>query len=309
MIYTCTLNPSIDYILTVDPFTYGGLNRGTEPNYFPGGKGINVSRILTRLDVTQKALGFLGGFTGDFIRNALTSEGVDHLFTEVTDATRINLKLKGQQETEINGPGARIKDTETEAFIKQLDHLTEDDYLVLAGSLPNDLPDDFYLQIVKRLRERKVNLVLDTSSEALKKMVGEPLFLAKPNHHELGELFDVEITTKKEAIHYAKQLLDSGIKHVIISMGGDGAIYLHEDKLYQADVPEGTVINTVGAGDSTVAGFLAGIDRGYTPEDAFRLAVASGSATAFTKDLATKKDMETLFRLVEVKVNDYQNID
>lgn len=305
MIFTCTLNPSIDYILSVADFQYGGLNRGTDPSYFPGGKGINVSRILTRLNIPSTALGFTGGFTGAFIEQTLQDEGVDTDFVHVSDATRINLKLKGDKETEINGPGATITKEETEHFLDQLDHLTCDDYLVLAGSLPQDLPNDFYLQIVKRLREKSVKLVLDTSSEALKKMVGEPLFLAKPNHHELGELFDVEITSKQQAIHYAKQLHDSGMKHVIISMGGDGAIYLHNHTLYQAQVPKGTVINTVGAGDSTVAGFLAGLERGYKPVDAFRLAVASGSATAFTKDLAEKKDMETLFELVDVEVTDF----
>jgi 1-phosphofructokinase len=305
MIFTCTLNPSIDYILSVANFKYGGLNRGTDPSYFPGGKGINVSRILTRLNVPSTALGFSGGFTGAFIEQTLREEGVDTDFVHVNDPTRINLKLKGEQETEINGPGAAITQAETDQFIDQLDQLTSDDYLVLAGSLPQDLPDDFYLQIVKRLREKSVKLVLDTSSEALKKMVGEPLFLAKPNHHELGELFDVEITSKQQAIHYAKQLHDSGITHVIISMGGDGAIYLHDNTLYQAAVPKGTVINTVGAGDSTVAGFLAGLARGYEPVDAFRLAVASGSATAFTKDLAEKKAMETLFEKVAVDVTDF----
>jgi 1-phosphofructokinase len=302
MIFTCTLNPSIDYILSVSDFKYGGLNRGTDPSYFPGGKGINVSRILTRLAIPSTALGFSGGFTGAFIEQTLRDEGVDTDFIHINDHTRINLKLKGEKETEINGPGAKLTAEAIDQFVAQIDQLTKDDYLVLAGSLPHDLPDDFYLQMVKRLRDKSVKLVLDTSSEALKKMVGEPLFLIKPNHHELGELFDVEITSKQQAIHYAKQLHDSGITHVIISMGGDGAIYLHDHTIYEATVPKGTVINTVGAGDSTVAGFLAGLSRGYEPVDAFRLAVASGSATAFTKDLAEKKAMETLFERVTVDV-------
>lgn len=306
MIYTCTLNPSIDYVLSVSDFQYGGLNRGTEPSYFPGGKGINVSRILTRLSVKTTALGFVGGFTGAYIEQILHEENVPTNFIHIADATRINLKLKGDKESEINGPGANITTSEIAAFIDQLEQLTSDDYLVLAGSLPKDLPDDFYLQLVKRLRDKEVKLVLDTSSQALKKMIGEPLFLAKPNHHELGELFNVEITSQSDAIYYGKKLIQSGITHVIISMGSEGAIYLNESTIYQARAPKGTVINTVGAGDSTVAGFLAGLERGYEPIDAFRLAVASGSATAFSKDLAEKKDMETLFDLVNVDVNAYE---
>lgn len=300
MIYTCTLNPSIDYILHLDHFTAGGLNRGEDPHYFPGGKGINVSRLLKTLGISSTALGFTGGFTGSFIKDALESEAIKTDFIEVDGTTRINLKLKAADETEINGPGPVISDRNKQQLLDQIEQLTDHDTLVLAGSLAKALPDDFYKTMVKTANQHDVKIVLDTSSEALKAMIGSPLFLVKPNHHELAELYDTTISSSAEAITYGKKLLNEGITHVLISMGGAGAVYLHDDVAYTAKAPVGDVLNTVGAGDSTVAGFLAGIEQGLSNDECFRLAVASGSATAFSHDLATKKDVEALLHKIDV---------
>ena len=300
MIYTCTLNPSIDYVLHLDQFTPGELNRGQDPHYFPGGKGINVSRLLKTLAIDSTALGFTGGFTGQFIKDALTEEAIPTDFIEVDGITRINLKLKATDETEINGPGPGISDRNKQQLLNQIEQLTSADTLVLAGSLAKGLPDDFYKTMVKTAHQHEVKIVLDTSSEALKAMMGSPLFLVKPNHHELAELFNTTISTPAEAITYGRKLLNEGIQHVLVSMGGAGAVYLHDNKAYTAKAPVGKVLNTVGAGDSTVAGFLAGVAQGLTYDACFQLAVAAGSATAFSHDLATKKAVETLLPKIDV---------
>lgn len=302
MIYTCTLNPSIDYVLTVDSLVPGDLNRGHSPHYFAGGKGINVSRVLKQLDTPSTALGFVGGFTGDHITQALHQQGILTDFISIEGVTRINMKVKSGNETEINGPGPIITPKEQAQFFDKVKQLTKEDTLVLAGSLPSDVPDDFYKQIVNTIRHNDVNIVLDTSSEALKEMMGEKLFLVKPNHHELGELFGEEVHTKEDAILQAKKLQASGIKHVLVSMGGMGAIYVGDAYILTADVPKGEVKNTVGAGDSSVAGFLSALADNQDVISAFRHAVASGSATAFKSDLATYEDIKALLPSIEVNV-------
>ncbi|SDK05881.1 1-phosphofructokinase [Sediminibacillus albus] len=294
MIFTCTLNPSVDYVIHVDTFTPGGLNRGNKTFYYPGGKGINVSRVLNRLGRSNTAIGFLGGFTGDFIKNELTKENIDHQFIAVNGTTRVNMKLKSTDETEINGPGPEITAEQQEQLFKQIAEMSEGDYLVAAGSVPSTIATDFYVQAAELCRQNGVKMIADTSSNALKEIVGRELFLVKPNHHELGELFDTAITTHEQAAHYGKQLQQKGARHVIISMGGNGAIYINKDTCLRANVPSGQVKNTVGSGDSMVAGFLSSYVKTKDPVLSFKTAVAAGSATAFSDDLCEQEDVEAL---------------
>ncbi|WP_026772330.1 1-phosphofructokinase [Sediminibacillus terrae] len=300
MIYTCTLNPSVDYIIHVERFEQGGLNRGKDTAYYPGGKGINVSRVLQRLGQQNTALGFLGGFTGDFIKKELDKAQITHDFIETDGPTRVNMKLKSEEETEINGPGPAISAEQEQKLLQKIANLKKGDYLVAAGSVPSTVSSDFYVKAAEFCRNNEVNMIADTSSYALKKIVGQEVFLVKPNHHELGELFDTTITTVEDAVHFGSKLHEQGAKHVIISMGGQGAVYVSGDTYLQAHVPAGEVRNTVGSGDSMVAGFLASIAAGNKPEQAFQTAVAAGSATAFQDDLCNKTDVDGLLPQVTV---------
>lgn len=304
MIYTCTLNPSVDYILHVEEFQAGGLNRGENPFYYPGGKGINVSRVLSRLKIENTALGFLGGFTGAFLQQALESENVQHDFIKVDTTTRINLKLKSKAETEINGPGPDITQEQIDALFTQFDQFKEGDYFVASGSVPKQMEDSFYKKAAEICAKKGVKMIADTSSKALKSISESDLFLIKPNHHELGELFNTEIRSVEDAVHYGKILNKQGSKHVIISMGGEGAVYINKETCLRAKAPVRPVKNTVGAGDSTVAGFVAAISQNESPETAFRLAVASGSATAFQEDLCTLADVNELKDKIEITAID-----
>lgn len=301
MIYTCTLNPSIDYIVQVSDFMYGELNRGERTDYYPGGKGINVSRVLKRLEIDNTALGFLGDFTGDFIKSFLLKEKIRTDFIEVNGTTRINVKLKSNQETEINGAGPNISDKDLQQLFDQIRQLQPNDILVVAGSIPASVPNDFYVKIAEICTENKVKMIADTSSQALEELLGTKLFLVKPNQHELGELFDVRIDSIENAVYYGKQLQQQGAENVIVSMGGDGAVYISDNNCFIAKAPKGKVINTVGAGDSMVAGFLTAYNKGLEQDEIFRYAVATGSATAFQADLCEKKNVETLLQLVELK--------
>lgn len=305
MIYTCTLNPSIDYIVQVSDFMYGELNRGERTDYYPGGKGINVSRVLKRLEIDNTALGFLGDFTGDFIKSFLLKEKIRTDFIEVNGTTRINVKLKSNQETEINGAGPNISDKDLQQLFDQIRQLQPNDILVVAGSIPASVPNDFYVKIAEICTENKVKMIADTSSQALKELLGTKLFLVKPNQHELGELFDVRIDSIENAVYYGKQLQQQGAENVIVSMGGDGAVYISDNNCFIAKAPKGKVINTVGAGDSMVAGFLTAYNKGLEQDEIFRYAVATGSATAFQADLCEKKNVETLLQLVELKKADF----
>ncbi|WP_077624859.1 1-phosphofructokinase [Sediminibacillus massiliensis] len=301
MIYTCTLNPSVDYVIHVEDFQAGGLNRGTKSFYYPGGKGINVSRVLNRLEITNTALGFLGGFTGDYIQKELDSESINHQFIQVDGTTRVNMKMKSNEETEINGPGPAISKQQQEQLLEKIGELKQGDFLVAAGSVPSTISSDFYVKAAEICQQNGVELVADTSSDALREIVGKEVFLVKPNHHELGELFDTTVDSFEDAVHYAKKLNEQGAKHVIVSMGGNGAVYVSNGKGFQANVPDGVVKNTVGSGDSMVAGFLSAYVKTGEPEEAFRYAVASGSATAFSDDLCQKQDVDSL--LANITVN------
>ncbi|WP_129728413.1 1-phosphofructokinase [Ectobacillus funiculus] len=294
MIYTCTLNPSIDYIVELDSIRLGDLNRAKRTEQYPGGKGINVSRVLKRLGVENTALGFIGGFTGEFIREELSKELVNHDFVKANGTTRINVKLKSGDETEINGQGPTIEIEQINELLQKVEAMNEGDIFVLAGSLPSSVPADFYKTLAAAARARGVKIVADTSGPALQEIIEEKLFLIKPNHHELGELFETTITSKEESIAYAKRLVESGIQNVIVSMAGAGALLITNHKILYANAPKGTVKNSVGAGDSTIGGFLAAYTKGKALEECFRYGVASGSATAFSSDLCTKEEVEKL---------------
>jgi 1-phosphofructokinase len=301
MIYTVTLNPSVDYIVEVNDFALNSLNRIEREEKYPGGKGINVSRVLKRIDISSKALGFIGGFTGGFIQKKLKAENVTADFIEVEGDSRINIKLKTGQETEINGNGPVISRENLELLMQQIRALQEGDVLLLAGSIPPSLPASLYEEITKDCSERGVKVAVDASGKALLDVIKHRPFFIKPNHHELGELFNVEIHGVQEAVLYGKKLVEMGAEHVVVSMAGDGALLLTKDYTYFANVPKGKVINSVGAGDSLVAGFLGIYEKTENLKEAFRYGVATGSATAFSSDLAEKEKIEELLPQVKVQ--------
>lgn len=301
MIYTCTLNPSVDYIVHVNDFQLGDLNRISFEAKYPGGKGINVSRVLKRVGVESQALGFIGGFTGTYVEDFLREEGISTNFIRVNGDSRINIKLKTETETEVNGQGPVITDHEFSQLVKQVESLQPGDILVLAGSIPGTLPDNLYTTLSKLAKEQGAKVVVDMSGKALLDVVKQGVFFIKPNHHELGEMFDTAIEKPEEAIPYGQKLLELGAQHVAISMAEKGALLITKDAVYQASVPKGTVKNSVGAGDSLVAGFLgAYVQEGDTIE-AFRTGVASGSATAFSLELCTQEEVQRLVQEVEIK--------
>ena len=300
MIYTLTLNPSIDYVIDVENLELGKVNRTSKDFKFPGGKGINVSRILGNQKIDNIALGFLGGFTGKFIEDNLKALGVKTEFIKVKGDSRINVKIKADVESEINGGGPDISSDALEELYKKLDTLTVGDILVLAGSIPKTMPTDVYERIMERLQEKDVKFIVDTTGESLLKVLKYNPFLIKPNHHELGELFGVKLNSKEEIIEYAKKLKDMGAQNVIISMAGDGAILIDSNGgVTTSNVPKGVVKNSVGAGDSMVAGFIAGYLNSEKIEDGFKLGVATGSASAFSEGLATKDYVYELLEQVK----------
>ncbi|WP_191566878.1 1-phosphofructokinase [Metabacillus idriensis] len=300
MIYTCTLNPSIDYVVKVNNFKEGHLNRTESANVYPGGKGINVSRVLKRLGTENTALGFAGGFTGQFIKEFLSSEGITHDFIDVSDLTRINVKLKSIEETEINGQGPVITEEQKSKLLQKIDSLNADDVLVLAGSIPSALEENFYEKIAAKCRSNGVKVVIDTSGNSLRSTFSSRPFLIKPNHHELGELFETQISTVEEAVHYGRKLIEEGVQNIIVSMAEKGAVFMNDNQAYFANVPIGNVKNSVGSGDSVVAGFIAGFMQHQDYQKAFQKGVASGSATAFSEDLCTKEYAEQLINEINV---------
>lgn len=296
MIYTVTFNPSLDYVIQVDKLVPGEINRTTHEAVYPGGKGNNVSVILSNLGHSSKALGFTAGFTGEALENMLKEFGCDTAFIRLPEgSTRINVKINAGEETEINGQGPVITEEAQQALFEQLDALKKEDILVLAGSIPNTLPSDIYERILEHLQGRGIHFVVDATKDLLLKVLKYHPFLIKPNNHELGEMFGVTLKTRDEIVTYAKKLQEMGAENVLVSMAGDGAILLTEDGvIYEAKPPKGKVLNSVGAGDSMVAGFLTGYLNTGEYEKAFRLGVVTGSATAFQYWLATKEDIVAL---------------
>ncbi|CAM3648565.1 1-phosphofructokinase [Cytobacillus oceanisediminis] len=300
MIHTLTLNPSVDYIVELEEIKVGGLNRMQNDTKFPGGKGINVSRVLNRMDVKSKALGFVGGFTGDYIADYLKNENIDTDFVPVAEDTRINVKIKTGTETEINAKGPAILKENLQDLKTKIGRLSDGDLLVLAGSIPSTLPETTYEELVKICSENGAAFVVDAEGELLKKVIPYKPFLIKPNHHELGEIFDTEFTAAEEVIPYGQKLVDMGAQNVIVSLAGKGAVLVTDENAYIASVPQGEVKSSVGAGDSMVAGFLAAFEQYRDIEKAFQYSVASGSATAFSLGLCTKEKAEGLLSQVSI---------
>lgn len=300
MIYTVTLNPSVDYIVEVEDLKLGDLNRMKRDLKLPGGKGINVSRVLNQLEVQNKAIGFLGGFTGRYIEDWLREESISSDFVHITGDTRINIKLKHGEETEINGAGPDIRDTEAEELLQKLAGLHAEDVVILSGSVPPSLGADFYGKLIAACKQGGADFVIDTTGAALKNALPHQPLLVKPNHHELAELFDVTIHSREEIITYGRKLLEAGAQHVLVSMAGEGALFISEQGVYHANAPSGKVKNSVGAGDSMIAGFVGTLSLTGDVMEAFRAGVASGSATAFSDDLAKRDFIEQLRPLIDI---------
>lgn len=296
MIYTVTFNPALDYIVKVDHLTLGMVNRTVQEEIYYGGKGINVSIVLNNLGLQSTALGFIAGFTGREISDGVAAMGVASDFIELREGiSRINVKIKSQEESEINGQGPMIHDDELEMLYKKLDGIQDGDILVLAGSIPNTLPEDIYEKIMARLQEKDIKIVVDATKDLLLNVLKYHPFMIKPNNHELGEMFGVVLKTNDEIIHYAKELQKRGARNVLISMAGDGAILVDENgQTFISAPPKGTVKNSVGAGDSMVAGFIAGYLKSENYEDALKMGLATGSASAFSEGLATKEEVYQL---------------
>ncbi len=296
MIYTVTFNPALDYVVKVDNLTLGMVNRTAQEDIYYGGKGINVSMVLNNLGIKSTALGFIAGFTGKEISDGVAAMGVESDFITLREGmSRINVKIKSQEESEINGQGPMIHDDELEALYAKLDEIQDGDILVLAGSIPNTLPEDIYEKIMARLQDKDIHIAVDATKDLLMNVLKYHPFVIKPNNHELGEMFGVVLKNNDEIIEYAKKLQDLGARNVLISMAGDGAILVDENgEVSVSKPPKGTVKNSVGAGDSMVAGFIAGYLKNGSYEEALKMGLATGSATAFSEGLATKELMEEL---------------
>lgn len=303
MIYTVTFNPSLDYIVEVDDFKMGMTNRTSYEHMLPGGKGINVSIVLNNLGIESTALGFMAGFTGDRICTMLADYGINTDFIKIDKGfSRINMKLKNIDGTEINGMGPDISRENLDTLLEKIDGLMQGDVLVLAGSIPTSISDDIYRRIMAGLNGRGVRTVVDATSGLLVNVLEYHPFLIKPNHHELGDIFGVKLDTKEDVIPYAIKMKEQGAVNVLVSMGGKGAVLVDEQgKVYEADAPEGNLKNSVGAGDSMVAGFMAGYMLTKNYADAFRMGLAAGSASAFSENLATKAEVDEVLKRVVIK--------
>lgn len=297
MVYTVTFNPAIDYFVRMDELKAGGINRSKSEKMLFGGKGINVSIVLAELGIPSKALGFIAGFTGRAIRDGVRSMGIETDFVELADGcSRINVKIKSGEETEINGQGPQIPSEAISGLYEKLDVLRDGDTLVLAGSIPDTLPGDIYEEILARLSDRKIKTVVDATKDLLLNVLKYRPFLIKPNNYELGEMFGVTLKTDDEIISCAKRLREKGAVNVLISMAGDGAILVDEHgEVHRCGACRGMVKNSVGAGDSMVAGFIAGSESGDY-EYALRLGTAAGGATAFSDELAKRDEIFGLLK-------------
>lgn len=296
MIYTVTFNPSLDYIVSVNHFKCGIVNRTTDEIIFPGGKGINVSMVLKNLGYENTALGFLAGFTGDKLQSLMEEKGIHTDFIRVEKGmSRINVKLRSDEETEINGQGPEIAAEDIQKLYEKLDGMQDGDVLVLAGSIPDVMPGSMYMDIMKHLQGKALKIVVDATKDLLVNVLQYHPFLIKPNNHELGEIFGVKIESKADVITYARKMQEMGARNVLVSMAGDGAVLTAEDgSVFRSEAPKGKVINSVGAGDSMVAGFLAGFLENGNYEKAFRMGVCTGSASAFSEELATEAEVLAL---------------
>jgi len=301
MIYTITLNPALDYNLETSEFNLGKLNLSEQTQFSSGGKGINVSKVLKNLGVESTALGFLGGFTGEFIKNELEKKEIKHDFVEVSGDTRVNIKIKtGETETELAGLSPKIDENQIVSLIDRLKNVTHGDILVLSGSVPKSLQSDIYKKIIENIK-KDIKVILDTRGEAFVEALSLKPFLVKPNHHELEEFCNKKLETLEEIIEGAKSIQSLGVENVIISLGKDGSIILTGNEIYKGNVPKGVLKNSVGAGDSMIAGIVSKLSQGESILESYKFGIASGSATAFSHELCKKEEVLALLNQINIK--------
>lgn len=305
MIYTITFNPALDYIIKVPHLVPGEVNRTTEEKIMAGGKGINVSIVLHNLGIESTVLGFKAGFTGEAIEKIITKMGcASNLIDLPVGNSRINVKLKGESETEINGQGPQIPQKCIDELYEKLDKLNDGDSLVMAGSIPSTLPSSIYCDIMEKLSAKDLNITVDATNDLLVNVLKYKPFLIKPNHHELGEIFNRKLTEAEEIRECAQELQKRGARNVLVSRGGDGAVLVGEDgSVFVSEAPKGKLVNSTGAGDSMVAGFLAGYMNNGDLQSAFRMGLAAGSASAFSQELATRGEIETILNQINEREN------
>ena len=301
MIYTVTFNPSLDYIVSVPNFELGKTNRTVYEQMLAGGKGINVTTVLRNLGIDSTALGFVAGFTGDELIRRMNEMGLKNDFIRIGNGfSRINLKLKDVDGTEINGMRPVIDQAGQDALMAKLNTLKEGDTLVLAGSIPESMPGTIYSNILEALQGRGIRFVVDATKDLLLNVLQYHPFLIKPNHHEIGEIFGVKLETRESVVPYAKKLQEMGAVNVLVSMSGMGAVLLDENgDVHALPAPKGNLVNAVGAGDSMVAGFLTGWEEKHEYEHAFRMGVATGSASAFSDLLATREEVMDVYERLD----------
>ncbi|MDU1910441.1 1-phosphofructokinase [Fusobacterium sp.] len=301
MIYTVTLNPAIDYYIVMDKFIEGELNSLKDGYTLAGGKGINVSKVLKNFRRENIALGFVGGFTGDYIKNSLKAYGVEGNFVELTENTRINIKMKTEEkESEISGKSPVITAENEKELLNSMKKVKDGDVLVLSGSVPKTMGNEIYKDIIKGV-PAGVKVILDTRDEPFKYSLEAGVYLTKPNRNELSEIFDKDLKTIEEIMEAGEKLRSMGSENVIVSMGKDGSMLITESGIYLGNAPIGKLVSSVGAGDSMVAGIIYGITGGYSIEDSYKYGIASGSATAFSEGLTTLETMENLLKDIKIK--------
>ena len=300
MIYTITFNPALDYISQVDNFEIGKINRTKNEKILPGGKGLNVSIVLKNLGIENTALGFIGGFTGEELNKRIEEYGIKTDFIKVREGfTRINVKISSNEETALNGNGPKITQENMQALLEKIEKINKEDTVILAGNVPKGINNNIYELICVNLERNGVTFIVDATRELLVNVLKYRPFLIKPNKEELEETFKVKLNTKEEIIECVKKMQLMGAQNVLVSLGGDGAILVtSDDEVIEAKAPKGKVLNTVGAGDSMVAGFLAGYEKTKDYKYALKMGIATGSASAFSLELATKEDVEKLLKQI-----------
>ena len=300
MIYTITLNPSLDYFVTVEHFELGRTNRAVTEQILPGGKGLNVSVMLKNLGLDSTVLGFTAGFAGKEIIRRIEEQGIHNGLIWLEEGnSRINVKIKNIEGTEINGIGPNIPVEELDKLLARVCELKSGDFLVIAGSIPASVPNNIYVKLMASAAGKGMEVIVDAAGSLLRQVLPYKPFLIKPNHHELGDLFGVEIKERSQVLPYAKKLQEEGARNVLVSMAGKGAVLVTEDgQVFELDAPKGELKNSVGAGDSMVAGFLTGWLEKKSYEFAFRMGVCAGSASAFSEDFASRTQVEALMQTI-----------
>lgn len=301
MIYTVTLNPALDYFMDYEELALGEVNRTGKTQISAGGKGIMESRMLSLIGAKSKALGFLGGFSGQYIKDFLNENQIDSDFTEIEDLTRINVKLKSQEnETSLDAAGPKLQESEINHFLEKFDHLKEDDIVVFAGTIPKSLGEDFYERLIDKVQKQKATFVMDVDGQKLLDSLPAHPLLIKPNREELEAIFETSFKNNEQIIPYGQKLLEMGAQNVIVSMAGDGALLFTNEKVYFAQGIKGELKNSIGAGDSTVAGFLAEYSQSKDPLLAFRQAIACGTSKAFSDDMPSRAFLEEIYKKVNI---------